>query len=142
MLHGLADIQSSMEPLAPPARPKSTRTSTKGKPSAVEYVRKMPLPQEKAEVMVIAAERFEEKRFLPAFADIREFCRVHALKLGKSTSRAGAIPRVFSFLAAMDTPDLEKILDDGNFCGPSRLAPIADAIRSYPDSAHSPAAPR
>lgn len=142
VLHGLADIQSSIAPPTPPLPPRRARTSAKGKPSAVEYVAKMFLPQEKAEVMAVAAERFEDKRFLPAFADVREFCRVYELKVGKSTSRVGAIPRIFSFLATVDTPDLVKILEDGNFCGPASLASIADAIRNYADSTRNSATPQ
>ena len=31
----------------------------------------------------------------------------------------------------MDTEAIERILDEGAFSGPSRLGPIADAIRDY-----------
>ena len=141
VLHGLADIQSSIAPPASSLPPRRARASAKGKQSAVEYVEKMALPQEKAKVMAKAAERFEDKRFLPAVADIREFCRVHDLQISNSTSRTAAIPRIFSFLAATDTSDLIMILDDSNFCGPARLAPIADAIRNYSDRSTNPATP-
>ena len=77
-----------------------------------------------------AAQRFEEGGFLPNIADICEFCRIHSVELGKSASRVSSIPRVFSFLAAMDTTRITKLLDEGAFSGPTRLAPIADAIRS------------
>ena len=104
--------------------------NTGSKPSAVNYVEKMTLPQEKAEVMKCAAKRFEDGGFLPNIADIREFCRIHDVELSKSASRISSIPRVFMFLAAMDTARIAKLLDEGAFSGPTRLAPIADAIRS------------
>ncbi len=62
--------------------------------------------------------------------DIREFCRIHDVELAKSSSRMSSIPRIFMFLAVMDTEQITKLLDDGTFSGPTRLAPIADAIRS------------
>ena len=81
--------------------------------------------------MARAAHLFDDGRFLPSIADIREFYRIHNIELGKSTSRASSIPRVFKFLAAIDTAQITKVLDEGMFSGPTRLAPIADAIRSY-----------
>ena len=129
VLHSLADIQA-----APDQHPSSgTRKRTynaRNKLSAVDYVDKMTLPQEKAEIMVCAAQRFEEGGFLTSIADIREFCRIHNVDLGKSASRASSVPRVFTFLAAMDTADLTKLLGEGAFSGPARLAPLADAIRN------------
>ena len=90
-----------------------------------------------------AARRFEDKSFLPGVADIREFCRVYGVDPGKSVPRTGAIPRIFTFLAAMDADRVSRMLDEGAFSGPARLGSIADAIRNrstgrlgtrYPDS--------
>ena len=89
----------------------------------------MPLARNKIESMRRAAQLFEDGKFLPTIADIREFCRVYRVQLPKSASRASSVPRVFSFLATMDTTGIIKLLDDGTFSGPARLAPIADAIR-------------
>lgn len=127
VLHSLADIQDSAGRQTLSSR--HTRNS-KSKLSAVDYIGRLTLPTEKSEVMARAAQRFEEGKFLPSIADVREFCRIHGVELGKATSRAGTIPRVFTFLATMDTAQVAKVLDDGSFSGPSRLAPIADAIRN------------
>lgn len=135
VLHSLADIQESTGRQKLPSR--QTRNS-KSKPSAVKYVGRLILPPEKSEAMARAAQQFEEGKFLPSIADVREFCRVHEVELGKTTSRASAIPRVFAFLATMDTAQVIKILDDRSFSGPSRLAPIADAIRNRSASRHQP----
>jgi len=128
ILHSLADIQATSNQKASLSRKRAYSAGNKS--SAVEYVDKMTLPQEKAEVMMRAAQRFEEGGFLPCIADIREFCRIHNIELGKSASRASSIPRVFTFLSAMDTDGVTKLLDEGAFSGPTRLAPIADAIRN------------
>lgn len=143
VLHSLADIQASPKPLIASSSPKRARNAA-NKSSAVDYVARMTLPPDKAEIMSRAAQRFEAGGFLSTIADIREFCRIHGVELGKSNSRASTIPRVFTFLAAMDSAGVAQVLEEGAFSGPTRLAPIADAIRSrsasrprtlYPDFA-------
>ena len=99
------------------------------KVTAQGYVNKMELPSEKKPVMMELAKRFQEKSFLPAFGDIRNFCQIYGIDEPASKSRASAIPRVFRFLVAMETNEVQRILDNGMFSGPSQLGPIADAIR-------------
>ena len=97
--------------------------------SAVGYVQKMKLPEERAEAIRRAAREFEKRTFLPTFGDVRNFCESYGIDVPRSTSRAAVIPRVFRLLAAMDTPDVETMLDDRLFSGPVELGPIAEAIR-------------
>ena len=100
------------------------------KPNAVEYAAKMELPPDKRDAVAALAERFERKDFLPTFGDIRHFCQIYGIDVPASKTRASAIPRVFKFIATeMDAKEAQKILNDGMFSGPSRLGPIADAIR-------------
>ena len=101
----------------------------KAKVTALKYVEKMEFPSEKAPAIVELAKRFEDKSFLPTFGDIRIFCRIYGVDEPASKSRASAIPRIFKSIATLKTDDIQKILDDGTFSGPSRLGPIADAIR-------------
>ena len=129
VLHSLADIQTSSKQSAPSSS-RERVSNPKSKSSAIDYVGKMTLPPEKTATLTQAAQRFESREFLPSIGDIREFCRIYGVDLGKSVSRASSIPRVFTCLSAMDTAHIAKILDDGAFSGPARLAPIADAIRS------------
>ncbi|MCY3621194.1 MAG: hypothetical protein OXH68_05700 [Gammaproteobacteria bacterium] len=130
VLHCLADI----EPL-PDSQEACTETKTldppKAKPSAAACVSRMTLSPHKVGAVRRAAELFDDKRFLPALSDIREFSRVHGLDLPKTASRASSIHRVFAFIASMDSDVIEHTLDDGAFSGPTRLAPIADAIRGH-----------
>ena len=112
-----------------PAKPKRLHKRT-AKPNAVEYAVKMELPSDKQTAIVELAERFERKDFLPTFGDIRHFCDRYGIDVPASKTRASAIPRVFKFIATeMDAKEAQRILDDGMFSGPSRLGPIADAIR-------------
>ena len=100
------------------------------KVTATEYVSKLECTPEKKQVMIELAKRFQDKCFLPTFGDISNFCRVCGIDEPVSKSRANAIPRVFKFISTMDTDVLQRMLDDEMFSGPSRLAPISDAIRS------------
>lgn len=112
------------------ASPKNSAKATpkKKKTTAPEYVAKMELPSEKKRGMAELAKRFEEKSFLPSFGSIREFCLVYRIVEPASKSRVSALPRVFKFIATMETSNIQRILDDGLFSGPARLGPIADAI--------------
>ena len=90
----------------------------------------MELASDKQATVCALAERFERKDFLPTFGDIRNFCEVYSIDVPASKTRASAITRVFKFLAnEMEADEVQRILDYELFSGPSRLGPIADAIR-------------
>jgi len=117
-----------------------TRAS-KSNPTATEYVAKMELPAEKRQVAAALAERFERRDFLPSFGDIAHFCQNYGIAVPASKTRASAIPRVFKFIANMKTEEAKMMLDSEMFSGPSRLGPIADAIRNYGRAARAPHTP-
>ena len=110
------------------ASPKNSAKAKTKKTTAPEYLAKMDLHSEKKRVMAELAKRFEKKAFLPSFGDIRKFCRIYRIVEPASKSRVSALPRVFKFIATMETSKIQRILDDGLFSGPSSLGPIADAI--------------
>lgn len=141
--HGLDQVVRSLHEIAeldgreldaarstgrPTQRPAVTGAKQKRAASALDRVKKMDLPKETAENVVELARRFDEKSFMPTFADIAHFCRAYNVEEPSSKSRASAIPRVFRAIAAMDAEDIQMLLDFGAFSGPSRLGPIADAI--------------
>ena len=109
------------------------------KATAPEYVSKLELASEKVVPVVELAERFECKAFLPTFGDIAHFCQMYGIEVPASKTRTSAIPRVFKHIASMETEEVQRILDDGLFSGPSRLGPIADAIRHNGRSSTPPA---
>ena len=123
----LAEAQD--EEAATSGRTKARRG--KRRVTAPEYVRKLDLSSQRAKVLHALATKFEEKSFLPRFRDIADFCETYEVAVPASTGRAGAVPRVFKALAAMDLAEVQRILDDDMFAGPSRLKPLADAIHSY-----------
>ncbi len=136
VLRYLAEIadarKANVERPTPPSNGNSNGSKQRRpKVTAREYVEKMELPLEKSAAVTELAERFQHKSFLPTFHDVTEFCQVYGIEVPASRSRMSAIPRVFKFIADMETNEVQRILDDGMFSGPSKLAPIADAIRNY-----------
>lgn len=111
------------------AGPGERKGAGKARPTAPQYVAKMELSLEKETSVAELAERFHAKAFLPSFGDITNFCRIYSIDVPASRTRANAIPRVFKFIAEMEADDIQRIVDEGLFSGPSRLGPIADAIR-------------
>ena len=109
---------------------KTSRSRLKrNKVTASAYVSKLTLPADTRELLEEMAKRYEEKTFLPSVGEIRNFCVIYGIDIPASPARASAIPRVFKFLAQLEAQDIQKIIQAHTFSGPSRLAPIADAIR-------------
>ena len=112
---------------------RATRENGRQRPRTTtpEYVGKMDISPDLRTTILALAARFDEKSFLPAWADIRHFCEMYGIEAPASKSRAGAIPRVFRFLAGLDPGELRRLVDEEVFSGPSRLGPIAEAIRQH-----------
>ena len=142
--YGYDDVERSLREIGPsvrrteapprlPALPQPRAQASAGrkrtKVTAAGYVAKMDVPAAKADAVAELARRFDDKSFLPSFGDVVFFCWNYRIDEPLSKSRDSAIPRVFKSLAAMDVAELQRILDLGLFSGPSRLGPIADAIR-------------
>ena len=122
----------ALELLASESSKKPRRTSApKKKPdvAASMYVSKMKLSSDIHTVLLGLAGKFEDKTFLPTLGDVRNFCTTHNVDERSISSRVSAIPRIFGFLATLETEDIQRILHSDVYTGPSRLAPIADAIR-------------
>ena len=119
--------QYGTEPLTSTAT-KKTRAS-RAKLTAPEYVAKMDLPPGKQSLIGELAIRFHDKSFLPSFGDIANFCHAHEMNVPASKTRVNSVPRVFRCLARMEDDEIYRIINDELFSGPSRLGPIADAIR-------------
>ena len=117
------------ETIAPRRIRRTRRGPSRRWRSAVEYVKAMEIPAERAAVVRRAAEEFERRLFLPTVVEVRSFCEAYGIDEPKSKSRANGVPRIFKFLVTLEAADLEKILDDRLFSGPAELGPIADAIR-------------
>ena len=144
--YGLDEVSREMREIAPSERKaesQSRRRSTpntgtratgepgKSRPTATEYVARMDISSDRRAAAFALARRFEDKSFLPTCADIRNFCRIYGIEEPASKTRAGTIPRIFKFVAMMEAADIQRLLDDGAFSGPTRLGPLAEAIRRH-----------
>ena len=97
VLHGLADLQAAPDS-AVPSSPAKRAGDARSKPSAIDYVGRMPLPPDKAQAMERAAQCFEDKSFLPGVADIREFCASIALTWASPFPERARFPGYSRFL--------------------------------------------
>ena len=122
---GCSDSHGGLSNVAVLGKSKSSRP----KMSATAYVAKFDLPLDNKPIVVELAKRFESKDFLPTFGDIANFCQTNELETPKSRTRVSAIPRIFKLMATMDSSRTQAILDSDMYSGPSKLGPIADAIR-------------
>ena len=122
---GCSSLSGILSDTSVSAKPPSRRP----KISAPEYVAKLDLPLEKKPAIVELAKRFERKAFLPTFGDIANFCQTHGLNTPASRTRASAIPRLFRYISTLDSSRTQAILDEEMYSGPSKLEPIAEAIR-------------
>ena len=112
-------------------RPAKKASPRKPRVTATAYVDKMNIHPGSYPAVAELAKRFENKSFMPSWYDVDRFCRMYGIETPASRSRANAIPRVFKRLATMDAEEVQKILDYGMFSGPSKLAPISEAIRRH-----------
>jgi hypothetical protein len=87
-------------------------------------------PSSQKERLLTLAQLFEEKRFLPAGADVRNFFEAYGAPPVKVKTRQDAIPLIFRFLSSLSDQRLDRIINEGSFAGPSELGPIADAIKA------------
>lgn len=110
-------------------RPGAKPMAEKRKATAVERVEKMGLPTVKKSMMLKLAKSYQEKTFLPTVSDVRNFYRFYGVEESAPRSRMNAIPRLFDFVATMSSEDILEIIKNKAFSGPSKLEPIADAIR-------------
>ena len=114
---------------SPRHRQKAKHQPSKSKPTAVGYVNKMELHNDKRAAMTAVAEQFENCSFLPTIGEVRQFWIHYDLGQPAPKSRAAAIPRVLTFVSTMDTEEINRMLSSGFFSGPTRLGPISDAIK-------------
>lgn len=125
---GQSESSSLHEDLSGASAPGKSNSS-RAKMSATAYVAKLDLPLDNKPMVVELAKRFESKDFLPTFGDIANFCQTNGLETPKSRTRANAIPRIFKLMSTLESSRIQVILDAEMYSGPSKLGPIADAIR-------------
>lgn len=121
--YGSAEVRKLVAKLIAPPKRSMRKTAT-------EYVTEMSVPAVHKEKLLALARQFEDNKFLPSTADIRNLFHALGTTAGSIKARQAAIPMVFKLLASCPTDRLDKILSQGLFSGPAELGPIADAIKA------------
>ena len=120
---GVAEVRRRLSAIArPPRRPRARK-------GACDYVNGMNTVVSKKQRLLVLAQLFEEKRFLPVMADIRNFFEAYGAAPTKIKARQNAVPPIFQYLSSMSEDRLDRIVNEGAFGGPSELGPIAEAIK-------------
>ena len=130
-IHSSFLARAKNEPLSghrPEPKAKTVRPP-RPKVTAPAYVSKLQIPADMHPLLAELAQRFDDRTFLPTMGDIRNFCLIYGIDQPASTSRMSAIPRIFERLSQLTPAEIQSMLRANSFSGPSRLGPIADAIR-------------
>lgn len=100
----------------------------KAKPLASDQVVRMELPEPQASILRDLAARFDRKQFLPSVADVREFMVMAGERPVDMKDRSEAFRRLLPMLTLLPPDRLERLANNAQHSGPTRLAPLSDAI--------------
>ena len=81
------------------------------------------------ELLETLTARFKSKEFLPTISDTRNFLEIHGKKA--VPQRATNLKTVQLIISIMDTSELQRIVEDRLYGGPTRLGPLSAAIKNY-----------
>jgi hypothetical protein len=122
--YGLAAISSKLREI------RGTKPRQASKRTAFAYVHDLVVPDERKARLLELASLFDTKQILPTLADARNFLESLGARSAAIRARPASVPIVFSYLASLPDARFEQIVSDGSVSGPSRLGPIADAIKA------------
>jgi hypothetical protein len=115
------------------------------KASASTLAAKVSLPPGQKQLVQQLATQFDNKLFLPTAGDIRYFFEVHGEVAPAAKQRSESFRKVLRLLSSMSESALRKMIEDDAHSGPSRLAPLSEAMRgvgeqrtSYQESTGAP----
>ena len=114
-------------------RPRKPRT----RPNAVTAVESLALPdEEKKNIMMVLARKYEEKIFMPNVNHVRAFLEKEGEDISRIKSRQQVVSIVFKCLADWETQKLRELNTRGLY-GPSKsLSVIANAIENVGQQSH------
>ena len=95
---------------------------------AVAQVLRARLPPDQEAPLLVLAERFDNKTFLPSVADAREFLGMMGDDASTLKDRSAAFPLVLRRLRELTPAQIEAIAASPRFSGPARLGPLSEAI--------------
>jgi hypothetical protein len=104
--------------------------SRRKKPTAVELVHKLTIPDREREIILVIAGKFDRKEFLPSIVDIREFLSTRGEEPSGVKDRMDGFRRLLRLLSQLPREKLEGLANSSRYAGPAQLGPLSDAIRT------------
>jgi hypothetical protein len=108
----------------------SRQASRWKKPTAVQQVTRLDIPDGQRETLLALAAKFDRKQFLPSVVDIREFLAMRGEDSGGVNDRIDGFRRLLRSFLELPAERLEHLVSSTRYSGPARLGPLSDAIRS------------
>lgn len=103
---------------------------SKERTSAKTQVERSALSREKLEPLLILADKYDKKEFLPSVADAREFIIMTGHRPPSMKDRRDAFSKLLIFLRDLSPDRLAQIAEAASYAGLAELGPISDAISS------------
>ena len=107
----------------------AARGRAKEKPTASAIAEKVSLPHGQKQLILQLAAKYDNREFLPTLGDIRYFFEVHGEIGQPGKQRSESFRKVLRLLCALPESGLRQMIDSDAHSGPSRLAPLSDAMR-------------
>ncbi|HXQ53591.1 MAG TPA: hypothetical protein VN802_21040 [Stellaceae bacterium] len=104
------------------------------RPTAVEQVTKLSNWNGERETLLVIAEKFDRKEFLPSIGDIREFLAMMGEASAGMKDRLDGFRRLLSSLTQLPPDKLKRLASSTSYSGPAQLGPLSDAIKSTGDA--------
>jgi hypothetical protein len=129
---GYADVEKALAQVSGVSRDPSMNreASQRKKPTAVEQVARLSIPDREREALLVIAAKFDRKEFLPSVVDIREFLAMRGEDSGRLKDRLEGFRRLLRSLSQLPSDTLQGLANSARYSGPAQLGPLSDAIRS------------
>lgn len=105
-------------------------TKTGRRSNAVDQIRRADISDDARSILLLLAERYDRKIFLPSTADVRQFLIMAGQHTGSLKDRSESFRALLSYLKTLSPDNLQVIASASSLSGPTQLGRISDAISS------------
>jgi hypothetical protein len=93
-----------------------------------DIVSKFDVSQERKDVLLKIARRYEERDFLPSMGDVEHFLMMNGTVTRRVSDRRAAFRTVLNVVSNFSDEMLNKVARGDAYNGPAQLGPLSDAI--------------
>lgn len=111
--------------------PVKRQTKPRAPRTAVAVVESLKADGEHKRMLMVLAEKYDAKTFIPHVASARGFLETEGVDVSRIKSRQQVTVTVFKRLAQWDTERLQQMDSEGWYAAHRGLAPIAEAIENF-----------